>query len=132
MQAIRNKDTKAEKKLAKALWTKGHRYRKNNKSVFGIPDLTFKKIKLAIFVDSEFFHGRDWETKKHRIRTNQSFWWSKIEGNIKRDKTVFDNLTFDGWKVLRFWDTEVHKNLGHCITKIERTIKTRKNAKKIF
>ena len=132
MQAIRNKDTKAEKKLAKALWTNGHRYRKNNKTVFGNPDLTFKKIKLAIFVDGEFFHGRDWETKKQRIQTNQAFWWAKIEGNIRRDKTVFDKLTSDGWKVLRFWDTEVHKNLGYCIAKIEKTIKKRENAKKIF
>ncbi|HET6228194.1 MAG TPA: very short patch repair endonuclease [Bacteroidia bacterium] len=132
MQAIRNKDTKAEKKLAKALWINGHRYRKNNKMVFGKPDLTFKQIKLAVFVDSEFFHGRDWETNKHRIQTNQEFWWGKIEGNIKRDKLVFEKLTADGWKVLRFWDTEVHKNLAYCICEIEKTIKERKNVKKIF
>jgi DNA mismatch endonuclease, patch repair protein len=132
MQAIRSKETKAEKKLAKALWANGHRYRKNNKTIFGKPDLTFKGIKLAIFVDGEYFHGRDWETNKHRIQTNQEFWWTKIEGNIKRDKVVYDKLTADGWKVLRFWDSEVHKNLGYCITKVEQTIKLRKNVKKIF
>ena len=125
MQAIRNKNTKAEKKLAKALWKNGYRYRKNDNTVFGKPDLTFKKIKIAIFVDGEYFHGRNWDTNKHRIQTNQEFWWAKIEGNINRDKLVFDKLTREGWKVLRFWDTEVHKNLGYCIAKIERTIKER-------
>ncbi len=132
MQAIRNSGTKAEKKLASALWANGHRYRKNNKAIFGKPDLTFKQIRLAIFVDSEFFHGKAWEINKHRIMTNQEFWWRKIEGNIKRDKLVFDKLTSDGWKVLRFWDTEVHKNLGYCINEIERTIKESNNVKKIF
>ena len=127
MQAIRNKGTKAEKLLAKALWTNGHRYRKNNTTVFGKPDLTFKKLKIAIFVDSEYFHGKDWETNKHRIHTNQEFWWTKIESNIKRDKTVGDKLTSDGWKVLRFWDTEIQKKIIYCIAQIESEIKKREN-----
>ena len=131
MQAIRNKDTKAEKKLAKELWAIGHRYRKNNKTVFGRPDITFKDLKIAIFVDSEYFHGRNWEINKHRIQTNQAFWWAKIEGNMRRDRIVVGELTKTGWKVLRFWDTEVHKNLASCITKIERALKARKNVKKI-
>jgi DNA mismatch endonuclease (patch repair protein) len=131
MQAIRNKDSKAEKKLAKELWAKGHRYRKNNKTVFGKPDITFKTLKIAIFVDGEYFHGRNWEINKHRIQTNQAFWWAKIEGNMRRDRIVVEELTKTGWKVLRFWDTEVHKNLASCITKIERAIKARQNVKKI-
>lgn len=64
MRAIRSKNTKVEISLAKALWILGYRYRKNNKTVFGTPDLTFKKLKIAIFIDSEFFHGKDWETRK--------------------------------------------------------------------
>lgn len=59
MRAIRAKDTKDEVRLAKVLWKLGYCYRKNNKKVFGKPDLTFRKIKLAIFVDSEFFHGKN-------------------------------------------------------------------------
>lgn len=132
MQAIRNKDTKAEIKLGKELWSKGYRYRKNNKTVFGKPDFTLKALKIAIFVDSEYFHGRNWEVNKHRIQTNQAFWWAKIERNIKRDRIVVGELTKDGWKVLRFWDTEVNKKLPSCIAKIERAIKSRKNAKKIL
>lgn len=73
MQAIKSRNTKAEVLLAKALWQCGYRYRKNDKTVFGKPDLTFKRYKLAIFVDSEYFHGKDWETEKYRIGTKQDF-----------------------------------------------------------
>ncbi len=126
MKAIKSKDTKMEVKLAKALWCRGHRYRKNDKSVFGKPDLTFKKYKLAIFVDSEFFHGKDWETEKYRIKTNREFWWKKIEGNIQRDQVVNSTLVNKGWKILRFWSKEVRKELELCILQIEETIKDAK------
>ncbi len=132
MQAIRSHGTKAEIKLAKAIWDKGYRYRKNNKTVFGKPDLTFKRLKIAVFVDSEFFHGRKWQSNKYRIKTNRKFWWKKIEGNINRDHKVNRKLKKEGWKVLRYWDTEVHKKLGHCIAEIEKTIKKREDANKIL
>ena len=123
MQAIRSKDTKDEVLLAKALWQRGHRYRKNDKTVFGKPDLTFKRHRLAIFVDSEYFHGKDWETETYRIKTNRDFWWAKIEGNMKRDKQVNLELVRTGWKVLRFWSKEIRKNLASCICQIEENIK---------
>lgn len=123
MQAIRSKATKDEVLLAKTLWQRGHRYRKNDKTVFGKPDLTFKRHKLAIFVDSEYFHGKDWDTEKHRIQTNRAFWWAKIEGNMKRDCHVNEELVKMGWKVLRFWSKEIRKNLANCINKIEETLK---------
>lgn len=109
MQAIKCKATKDEVLLAKALWRRGHRYRKNDKTVFGKPDLTFKRYKLAIFVDSEYFHGKDWHMEKHRIQTNRYFWWAKIEGNMKRDKQVNEELvkTGGGRKFLRFWSNEI-------------------------
>jgi len=126
MQAIRSRDTKAELALAKLLWSRGHRYRKNNKTVFGRPDLTFKGLKIAVFVDSEFFHGRDWETQKHRIKSNREFWWKKIEGNMKRDLLVINKLESEGWIVLRFWDKEVLKNTSNCINKIEDAVNYKK------
>jgi len=123
MRAIRSKDTKDEVILAKTLWNRGHRYRKNDKTVFGKPDLTFKRYKLAIFVDSEYFHGKDWEIEKHRIKTNRKFWWAKIEGNMKRDRQVNEELVKDGWKVLRLWSKEIRKNLASCIIKVEEYLK---------
>ncbi|MGJ1445482.1 very short patch repair endonuclease [Sphingobacterium spiritivorum] len=119
MQAIKSADTKAEVILAKALFAKGYRYRKNNKSVFGKPDLTFKKIKFAIFIDGEFWHGKDWEIRKHSLKTNQEYWIPKIERNIKRDQEVNSELSKKGWKVLRFWSKEVEKSLDSCILQIE-------------
>lgn len=123
MQAIKSKATKAEIALAKALWAKGYRYRKNNKKVYGNPDLTFSQYKLAIFVDGEYFHGYNWETEKHRIKTNRNFWWKKIEGNMLRDKRVNETLVENGWTVLRFWSQEIRKNLASCVHKIEQTLK---------
>lgn len=132
MQAIRSTDTKMEVVLAKALFALGYRYRKNNRSVFGKPDLTFKQLKIAVFVDSEYFHGKDWDINKHRIKTNRKFWWSKIESNMARDKEVNRQLKKQGWKILRFWSREVNKNLRTCIRKIEQTIDKRSHAKKVF
>ncbi|HNV62931.1 MAG TPA: DNA mismatch endonuclease Vsr [Bacteroidales bacterium] len=122
MKAIRSKNTKMELLLAKALWAQGVRYRKNDKAIFGCPDLTIRKHKLAIFVDSEFFHGKDWDREKYRIKTNREFWWKKIETNQKRDQTVNEFLVNNGWKVLRFWSRDVHKKLNLCIYKINAVI----------
>ena len=122
MQAIKSTATKSEVKLAKALWKLGYRYRKNNKKVFGRPDLTFAKYKIAIFVDSEFFHGKDWETEQLRIKTNREYWIPKIERNIQRDEEVNAFLISENWTILRFWSKEIEKNLEVCLAKIEGTI----------
>ena len=122
MQAVKATGSKIETTLAKALFARGHRYRKNNKTVYGKPDLTFKKLKIAAFVDSEFWHGKDWETRKHEHKSNQAFWLAKIERNIERDKEVNLHLLKDGWKILRFWGADIEKKLQNCIIKIEDTI----------
>jgi DNA mismatch endonuclease (patch repair protein) len=122
MRAIKSTGTIDEVRLAKALWHLGYRYRKNNRTIFGKPDLTFKKYKIAVFVDSEFFHGKDWEAQKHRIKSNQEFWHKKIERNIQRDIEVNSYLTTKEWKVIRFWSKEVKKNLNSCISKIQKDI----------
>ena len=83
MQAVKSSGSKIETALAKALYSKGYRYSKNDKSVYGKPDLTFKKLKIAIFIDSEFWHGKDWEIKKSEHTSNVEFWHNKILGNIE-------------------------------------------------
>jgi DNA mismatch endonuclease Vsr len=127
MQAVKASGSKIETTLAKALYSRGHRYRKNDKSVFGKPDLTFKKIKLAIFVDSEFWHGKDWEVKKSEHKSNKKFWFKKIERNIERDKEVNIELQKQGWIILRFWGEEIIKNLVFCVNQIEKEITKAKN-----
>lgn len=121
MAAVKSSGSREEVALMKALWRRGHRYRKNNKTVFGKPDITFKNIKLAIFVDSEFFHGKDWETKKKPV-TNAEFWNKKIRRNMERDKEVNERLESEGWTVLRFWSNDIKKNLEDIVDTIERVI----------
>lgn len=123
MRAIKSKGTKYEVRLAKALWHLGYRYRKNDRTVFGTPDLTFKKLKIAIFVDSEFFHGKDWATQKDRIKSNTDCWQEKIERNMERDKEVNQYLSSDNCTVLRFWSSEIKNSLYGCMEKVVTEIK---------
>lgn len=123
MQANKATGTKPEILLAKTLFARGHRYRKNDKDIFGKPDLVFKKIKLAIFVDGEFWHGKEWNIRKYDHKTNQDFWIKKIERNIERDREVNEGLTKSEWTVMRFWCKEIEKDLLYCVLKIENKIR---------
>ena len=130
MQAIKATGSKIETALAKELWRLGYRYRKNDKTVYGKPDLTIKRYKLAIFVDSEFWHGKDWKKHKQDHKSNQEFWFKKIERNIQRDKEVNEFLLKSGWKVLRFWGQDINKKLPTCTDKIIEVINETKRENK--
>ena len=124
MQRIRGKDTKIERTLRKALWLKGYRYRKNYKALPGTPDIVMTKYKIAIFCDSEFFHGRNWEVLKPRLEkgNNSEFWIKKITRNMERDDEVNKALLFRGWTVIRFWGDEINRNTEECLKVIEEVI----------
>lgn len=122
MQAVRSKDSKIELLLREELWKRGLRYRKNVKTVFGHPDIAFIGKKVAVFCDSEFWHGYDWENRKADIKSNQEFWISKIERNIARDLEVNEHLQSHGWRVLRFWGKEIQKNVSACADLIEKEV----------
>ncbi|MCR5353541.1 MAG: very short patch repair endonuclease [Clostridiales bacterium] len=123
MQAVKNKDSKIEFLLRNELWQRGLRYRKNVKSVFGHPDIAFIGKKVAVFVDSEFWHGYDWENRKKDFKSHQEFWIPKIERNIHRDIEVNEKLNAEGWIVLRFWGKEITENVHKCADKIEKAVK---------
>lgn len=127
MQHIRSKDTAIEVKLRKALWNKGFRYRKNCKDLPGKPDIVLTKYKIAIFCDSEFFHGKDWEVLKLQLEkgNNSEFWINKISGNLERDDEVNKQLMFMGWTVIRFWGKDIIKKTDECVKVIEYYKKTR-------
>jgi DNA mismatch endonuclease Vsr len=118
MQAVKSTNSKIEKKLATELWKKGFRYRKNVKSIFGKPDIVFLKIRLAVFVDSEFWHGKNWEKHKNDHKSNIEYWHKKIERNMARDRLVNKKLRKEGWTVLRFWGIKIEKNIDICLNKI--------------
>lgn len=123
MKAVKNKGSKIETMLQIELWHRGLRYRKNVKTVYGKPDIAFIRKKVAVFCDSEFFHGYDWENKNKEIKSNRDFWIPKIEKNMARDKAVTEKLKSDGWIVLRFWGNEIKRNLSLCADKIESVVK---------
>lgn len=124
MKNIRSKDTSIEVKLRKSLWAKGYRYRKNVKTLPGKPDIVLPKYKIAIFCDSEFFHGKDWEVLKPRIEAgnNSEYWMKKIKRNMERDDENNKQLLFLGWTVIRFWGKDIMKNVEECIRVIEECI----------
>lgn len=125
MQAIKNKDSDIEIMLRKELWNRGLRYRKNAKSVIGHPDVAFIGKKVAVFCDSEFWHGYDWENRKNDIKTRREFWIPKIERNMQRDIEVTEALQKEGWIVLRFWGKDIKKHLSDCVDQIENTLADR-------
>ena len=127
MRKIHSKDTSIELLLRKALWHKGYRYRKNYKALPGSPDIVLTKYKIAIFCDSEFWHGYNWDERKKDFKSNQDFWIPKIERNIERDKEVNEKLKSEGWLVLRFWGKEIKKETKKCADRIENALKERKN-----
>ena len=122
MSRIKSKNTSIEVSLRKALWHSGVRYMKNYKKVPGSPDIAVTKHHIAVFCDGEFWHGKDWETKRPNIQSNREYWISKIERNIARDYETNEALLSMGWTVIRFWGNDIHKNLEGCIKEIKDAI----------
>ncbi|RDI05346.1 very short patch repair endonuclease [Flavobacterium sp. AG291] len=116
MSKIKCKNTKPEMSLRKALWKLGIRYRLNVSKLPGKPDIVIERKKIVIFLDGEFWHGFDWENKKDKIKANRDYWIPKIEKNMMRDFENNKNLELKGYKVLRFWAQEIHKNLPKCVS----------------
>lgn len=125
MSHIHNKDTEPEVELRHALWSKGYRYRKNYSGLQGRPDICITKYKIAIFVDSDFFHGRDWEkTLKEKVANgnNGKYWQMKIQENIDRDNKVDSELRGTGWTLIHFWTSDIKKDLMGCINVVDETV----------
>ena len=122
MQQVKNKDSKIEVLLRKELWARGLRYRKNVNRIYGKPDIVFIGKKVAVFCDSEFWHGYNWEERKKDFKSHQEFWIPKIERNMERDAEVTAKLESEGWTVLRFWGNEIKKNTAQCADIIEKAV----------
>jgi len=99
------------------------RYRIHYNKLPGNPDIVFPAKKVAIFCDGDFWHGKDWEIRQNKIKTNREYWIPKISNNIERDKNVTKKLESRDWNVLRFWESDIKKNINEIITIIERQLK---------
>ena len=126
MSQIRGKDTSIEISLRKELFSRGIRYRKNSSSVYGHPDISIKKYKIAIFCDGDFWHGYNWEETKQNLKSNREFWIKKIEHNIDKDIEVNHVLAHMGYTVIRVWEHEIKKDLDGVASMIEREILRKK------
>ena len=122
MQQVKNKDSKIEVLLRKELWSRGLRYRKNVNRIYGKPDIVFIGKKVAVFCDSEFWHGYNWDERKKDFKSHQEFWIPKIERNMERDAEVTERLESEGWTVFRFWGNEIKKNTAQCADIIEKAV----------
>lgn len=114
-------DTACEQVLRSFLWGAGLRFRKNVSSLPGHPDIVFPKARVAVFCDGDFWHGRDWETRSQKLKagSNAEYWLAKIQRNIERDRETTARLESMGWKVLRFWETEIWTRLPEVVQKIQ-------------
>ena len=117
MSKIRSKGTKLEARLEEILKSVDVKFDKHL-DITGKPDFAISELKIAIFADSDFWHGYNWDEKKNEIKTNREFWYKKIERNIKRDKEVFQELQKQGWRVIRYWGHEIINTPDECQRRI--------------
>lgn len=124
MSRIKSKDSVIEVKLRKALWKNNIRYRKNWKGLPGKPDIVITSKKIAVFCDSEFFHGKDWDSLEQQLLRgkNPEFWIRKITRNMERDREVDRQLRALGWTTLRFWGKDIKKDADSCVRTIKEII----------
>ena len=123
MKAVKSVDTKIEVKLRLALWHQGIRYRQNFKIYSCKPDIVLTKYKIAIFCDGDFWHGKE---DPNIVKHNKKFWVEKIKRNMERDLENTIELRDNGWVVLRFWESDIEKNLTECVDVIIKEIKNKK------
>ena len=113
-------DTHCEQQLRGALFRLGLRFRKNVKTLPGVPDIVFPRHKLVVFCDGDFWHGKDWKKRKQRLAngTNSAYWVKKIDTNMARDRRHDALLRREGWTVLRVWESEIKAD----VARLARTI----------
>lgn len=129
MQHIRSKDTQIEVILRRALWHAGIRYRKNYDALPGKPDIAITKYRIAIFCDGEFFHGRNWNVLREKLKSshNSPYWTKKISRNIHRDMEVTHEIESMGWTVIRFWGKEIKRHPEECVKEVQDVISEKNN-----
>lgn len=124
----KKRDTSCERLLRKALHRAGLRYRTHADELVGCPDIVFSQSRVVVFVDGDFWHGRDLDKRIHRLRRghNPRYWVSKIKSNVERDRRITSKLRRAGWSVVRVWESDIQRNIEPIITRLLRAIGRRK------
>ena len=120
MSRIKNKGTKPEVTLRKALFARGFRYRVNVKTLPGKPDIVLPRYKTIIFVHGCFWHGHHGCKYAYIPKSNTEFWINKISSNRERDAVVKRKLEESGWKVIVVWECEIKhvKDLANLLIRL--------------
>ena len=133
MRAVRRKNTAPEEALRKELRRNRLQYRSNQPLLPGKPDIVLTRYKIALFVDGDFWHGNQWKIRGYRSLksqlervSNKKYWLAKITRNIERDKRVNEELRQLGWKVIRFWESDLKLNISRCLNDVRKAIRSRR------
>lgn len=118
MSHVKTKRNSAEIMIAKSLWHRGYRYRLNYKALPGSPDIALAKYRIAIFIDGEFWHGKDFEQRKTKLKNNKDYWIEKIQENIDRDLKNDKLLRQIEWYPIHFWSNDVIKYCNQCVEEV--------------
>ena len=134
MTSVRSRDTRPELAVRKRLWSLGYRYRVHAKSIIGCPDIAFVALRVAVFIDGDFWHGNPQEWRRRGcekfedIFPSRADWWSaKIRRNIERDRVVNRELRRAGWRVVRCWESSIARNLEGVVRRITNAVKRRRS-----
>lgn len=125
----RSSETRHERVLRSLLWSQGFRFRKNVKAGIGKPDVVFRRERVAVFCDGDFWHGRQWRqlARKLRAGTNASYWLQKIRSNMLRDRHVNRKLARAGWHVVRLWETDILNDPAACAARVKAALRRRRH-----
>jgi len=125
---VRSTDTRAELLLRKHLWQRGLRYRVSNSTLPGKPDVAFRTARIVVFVDGDYWHGRDWHRRRAKLLkgANASYWTAKIESNMARDLRQGKELKQLGWTVVRIWETDILRDPEAAASRIEGLLKRKR------
>lgn len=124
MAGNRSRDTTPELALRRALWARGLRYRLHASDLPGRPDIVFRSQRVAVFCDGDFWHGRDWDDRRQRLRqgANADYWVPKIQSNIARDARCDGELAELGWSVIRLWESDIRRDPEAAADRVEEAL----------
>lgn len=127
MAGVRDRNTRFElammRVLSAELYPLGYRYRKHYRRLRGTPDIVFIKHRVVVFLDSDFWHGRNFEVLKPRMN---AFWRAKIERNMQRDRQVDRALRRKGWSVLRFGEAQIKNRPLSVVKRVREKLERRR------
>lgn len=120
MRNIRSTNTRPERIIMDELRKRKIYFAKHAAKILGKPDIVFRRKKVLVFVDSDFWHGHP--ERFQMPKTNAEYWEKKIKNNKKRDKQITHELIKQGWTVIRLWDYDIKHNLTSCVNIILKKI----------